>query len=273
MAVPGQSKFEGGGRKRKITNRQPKYRGASSELTASDNEIDVESDMGKYKQYIGNIWQCIGGHYTKFVKGVTEFVGGTFSTSTQERSNVSADPGALATGKQELHNNDKKELTAIRNGFNDNRNENGFFANLAEFLSLPTDLIKSIIPSLPETTANVTNTGNTQSDNLFTDIYKDVKKEFERYSKALSQIKAKSIAKQAEVVLKEKKERLKIMQEQLKKIKDPAVQKRMMSNFPFSLFSGPATESAKGKLQDNLDKDETAKRAGKIAAKQAKRKN
>ena len=273
MGVAGQVKVNADGRQRTITNRQPKYRGASSKLRATDNEVEVESDRGKYTSKIGDIWKCISGNVTQFTKGVVEFVGGIFSSSTEETSRVSADPSALASGKQELHNDDKKELDAIRSGFNDNRNDSGFFAELAEFLSFPDDLLKTIIPSLPEVTQSACNTGNTQNDNLFTDLVGDIKKEFERYGKALSQISAKAIAKQAKVVIKEKKERLKKMQSALAKIKDPAVKKRLMSNFPLSLLSGPATESAKGKLKDNLDKDEAAKRAGKIAAAQAKRKN
>ena len=60
------------------------------------------------------------------------------------------------------------------------------------------------------------------------------------------------------------------MEKQLEKINDESVKKRLMSNFPFSLLSGPATENSKDKLKSNVDKDEVARRAGEIAARQAK---
>ena len=271
MALTGQVSAKIGGRRRRYDSRQPgKVPGASSSLVVSNNEARVESDQGSWFQRVGDQFSVVIGNATKYIKGGMEFCGGLFSVSTEEKSDVAADPNALKNRTQQSHNDDKKELDAARSGFNDNRNESGFFNNLAEFLSVPDDLIKAITPSIPANTEDVTNTGKTENDNLFGNLVGDITKEVSKYTKALSQINAEAIKKQADVVLKEKQERLKLMEKQLAQINDENVKKRMMANFPFSLLSGPATENSKDKLKSNMDKDEVARRAGEIAARQAK---
>lgn len=273
MSLTGQVSAKINGRVREYESRQcGKVPGASSKLTVSNNQANVESDQGSWHQRIGDEFSAIVGNVTNFVKGTVEFCGGVFSVSTEEKSEIAADPEALKAKTQQAHNDDKKEIDAARSGFNDNRNDSDFFSNLTEFLSIPDDLIKAIVPSIPEDTEDTTNTGKTENDNIFGNLVEDITKEVKKYTKAFTQISAKSILKQAETVLKEKKERLKKMQEQLEEIFDENVKERLMSNFPISLLSGPATESSKDKLKSTLDTDEIAKRASEIVTKQVQSK-
>jgi hypothetical protein len=59
------------------------------------------------------------------------------------------------------------------------------------------------------------------------------------------------------------------MQEKLKNIKDPNIIQRLSKNIA-SLLSGPSTENASANLKSTADKDEIAKAAGEVVAKQAK---
>lgn len=231
----------------------------------------LTTDQVDLRRAIGNGYEQRQGDAAKDVKGTSEESGDVKHEAVGESSRVAANPADVQNGTAAQANEQKQRLDAMRSGFNDNRNDPSIFGILKEFVELPIDLLKAIMPANREQTTDAVNTGESEGKNLFTDIYGDIAKEVKNFTKAYTSMTSEAAIKQAKVVLNAKKERLKVMQEKIKEIKDENVLKRLSKNIG-SLFSGPSTENAGKNLKSTLDKDAVAKEAGEIAAKQARKK-
>lgn len=227
--------------------------------------------MRVYNVKSGDEFKLVEGDGTTEAKGNLEVVADAVTTTAGESGGVTADPVATQNGKARENNAGKQELDAIRSGFNDNRNDPTIFGILKEFVELPMDLLKAIMPSNKDTTTDTLNSGKPKGKNLLLNLYNDIADEVKKVTKAYTSMTSSAALKQAKVVLNAKKERLKLMQEKIKEIKDDNILKRLNKNIG-SLFSGPSIENAGKNLKSTLDKDVVSKKAGEIAAKQAKKK-
>lgn len=245
--------------------------GAAGKLETTNTSLKLTTDIVELQRFAGNCFSFLQGDKAEEVAGTQDTKADVVHTSAAETSGVSGNPADIQNGTAREANEQKQKLDAMRSGFNDNRNDPSIFGILKEFVELPVDLLKAVIPANREQTTDSINTGESEGKNLFTDIYSDIAKEVKNFTKAYTSMASEAAIKQAKVVLNAKKERAKVMQEKIKEIKDDNILKRLSKNIG-SLFSGPSVENAEKNLKSTLDKDAVAKEAGDIAAKQARKK-
>ena len=205
---------------------------------------------------------AVGGDNAKDVSGANH-------TRAGESSAVTTSPNVVQNNPVAAANAARKEITAAKSSFNDNRENDGVFAIIDEFLSIPEDIFKAITKVEKKDDEAAEETGEAENENIFVSIVDDVTKELGKITKAYSMFTSKSAAEKAKAVIKNKKEKIKKAEERIKKMKEGPKKDKLLTalmTMDFSkLFADPANENKDKK--SIRDKDEEVNMAVKATEK------
>lgn len=246
----------------------------SSQISSSEkregNTLSFNTDAlsGKYTQTpklehnANDSSSATGGDEAKDVSGVSHVRAGESSAITTSPSVVHYNPVAAANAA-------RKEITAAKSGFNDNRDDTSVFGIIDEFLSIPKDIFNAIVKVEPTIDETAEETGDLENDDILMSIVGDIAKELARLTTAYTMITSESAIEKAEAVLKNKAEKIKKIEEEITKLKEGPEKNRLttaLMTMDFSqLFADPASENKK--TESIRDKDEEVNMAVKATEK------
>lgn len=194
--------------------------------------------------------------------------GGAKSEREAEKSVIVTSPNVVQNNPVAAANDARKEITAAKSGFNDNRDDS-LFSIVDELLSIPGDILAAITKVDEKKDRQAENDGDLEGASVYTSIMADIGKEMGKITKSVAMFTADSAKEKAEAVIKNKKEKIKKMEERIEKMKEGATKnkfKTALLNLDFSiLFADPSSENKDKK--SIRDKDEEVNMAVKATEK------
>lgn len=194
--------------------------------------------------------------------------GGAKSEREAEKSVIVTSPNVVQNNPVAAANDARKEITAAKSGFNDNRDDS-LFSIVDELLSIPGDILAAITKVDEKKDRQAENDGDLEGASVYTSIMADIGKEMGKITKSIGLFTSDSAKEKAEAVIKNKKEKIKKMEERIEKMKEGATKnkfKTALLNLDFSiLFADPSSENKDKK--SIRDKDEEVNMAVKATEK------
>lgn len=231
----------------------------SSQETAGPSTLTSETDQAKHEATVAPVnndhsaqdkTSSVGGDSGKDV-------GGADSTRAAESTQITTSPNVVQNNPVAAANDARKEITAAKSGFNDNRDDS-LFSIVDELLSIPGDILAAITKVDEKKDRQAENDGDLEGASVYTSIMADIGKEIGKITKSISMFTSDSAKKKAEAVIKNKKEKIKKMEERIEKMKEGATKNKFKTaflNLDFSiLFADPSSENKDKK--SIRDKDE-----------------
>lgn len=187
----------------------------------------------------------------------SQWVNEASEISSNSSYRVVGNPANLRNGFFRETDIAKQKIIAMRSGFNDDRNETDLIPDLG-LAEMPSEILKNVTvidkdTALCDNSPNLPTTGN-----LFTDIAIMAANEIAKMTEAMSKISMKSAAKQAELVAKNKVEKIEKVTESIESLPD-SVSKEKLKNAIFegnfgAIFASPSNEDKEKKSV--YDKDQ-----------------
>lgn len=188
--------------------------------------------------------------------------GGAKSEREAEKSVIVTTPNIVQNNPVAAANNARKEITAAKSSFNDNR-DSCIFSAVDDLLSIPSEILSAITKIDEDKDDAAEMDGDLESDNIFVGLVDSVTKELGKITLAISQFTADSALKKAELVIKNKTEKLATIRKRIEEMDEGAVKEKYLEAlFAMDLnvlFGDPASENMK--KQTIRDKDEEVKMA------------
>lgn len=194
--------------------------------------------------------------------------GGAKSEREAEKSVIVTSPNVVQNNPVAAANDARKEITAAKSGFNDNRDDS-LFSIVDELLSIPGDILAAITKVDEKKDRQAENDGDLEGASVYTSIMADIGKEIGKITKSIAMFTADSAIEKAKAVIKNKTEKIEKMKERIEKMKEGATKdkfKTALLNLDFSiLFADPSSENKDKK--SIRDKDEEVNMAVKATEK------
>lgn len=194
--------------------------------------------------------------------------GGAKSEREAEKSVIVTSPNIVQNNPVAAANDARKEITAAKSSFNDNR-DTCVFAIVDDLLSIPGEIFKAVTKIDEDKDDTAEQDGDLESDNIFFGLVDSVTKELSKITLAISQFTADTALKKAELVIKNKTEKLTKIQERIKKMEESPNKeqylKALLTMDLGVLFGDPASENKK--KESIRDKDEEVNMAVKATEK------
>lgn len=195
----------------------------------------------------------------------TESTGGDKGTDTAganseragEKSTIVTSPNVVQNNPVAAANEARKELTAAKSGFNDNRNES-VFSIIDDLLSIPGEILNAITKVDEAKDDEAENDGEMESEGVFTSMMNDISKELGKITKAVAQFTSATAAEKASAVIKNKTEKLNAVKKRISEMREGPTKEKYLEalrKMDFSvLFADPSSENKK--KESTRDKDE-----------------
>ena len=195
----------------------------------------------------------------------TESTGGDKGTDTAganseragEKSTIVTSPNIVQNNPVAAANEARKELTAAKSGFNDNRDDS-VFTIIDDLLSIPGEILKSITKVDEKKDDEAENDGEMESKGVFTSLMDDVSKELGKITKAVAQFTSDTAKEKSAAVVKNKTEKIKTIQKRVSEMREGPTKEKYLEalrKMDFSvLFADPSSENKK--KESTRDKDE-----------------
>lgn len=231
----------------------------SSQETAGPSTLTSETDQGKHEATVAPVnndhsaqdkTSSVGGDSGKDV-------GGADSTRAAESTQITTSPNVVQNNPVRAANDARKEITAAKSGFNDNRDDS-LFSVVDDLLSIPGDILAAITKVDEKKDRQAENDGDLEGGSVYTSIMADIGKEIGKIGKSIAMFTSDSAIEKSKAVIKNKTEKLKKMKERIEKMKEGATKdkfKTALLKLDFSvLFADPSSENKDKK--SIRDKDE-----------------
>lgn len=217
----------------------------------------TDSENGRIEQGT-NIHTEATGDITVHAKGNVEIASDKCAGVTApEKSQVSTTPNIVTNNPMQAADEAKKEVTAMRSGFSDNRNDVEP-SLLEELLSIPQNILNGITKIISDDVDSETKKGAPEFSNLFSNPMGDIAKKVSGYANALKRQIATNITAQTEASTKNKNEKVEILKKRAEKMKDGATKDyytQAAENKDLKkLATDPSSENKK--VESTRDKDE-----------------
>jgi hypothetical protein len=194
--------------------------------------------------------------------------GGAKSEREAEKSVIVTSPNIVQNNPVAAANDARKELTAAKSSFNDNR-DTCVFGIVDDLLSIPGEIFKAVTKIDEDKDDTAEQDGDLESDNIFLGLVDSVTKELGKITLAISQFTADTALKKAELVIKNKTEKLTKIQERIEKMEESPNKEQYLEALLTMdlgvLFGDPASENKK--KESIRDKDEEVNMAVKATEK------
>ena len=184
-------------------------------------------------------------------------IGGASSERAGEKSTIVTSPNVVQNNPVAAANEARKELTAAKSGFNDNRDES-VFTIIDDLLSIPGEIFNVITKVDEAKDDEAENDGEMESEGVFTSMMDDITKELGKIVKAVTQFTSASAKEKAAAVVKNKTEKVKTIKKRIDNMREGPTKEKYLEalrKMDFSvLFADPSSENKK--KESTRDKDE-----------------